>query len=416
MGGVALLPVLLLVSWPMLAVACRRWDDPWVTRLLIAGFVLKLASSYARYYVAFSVYGGIADAGTYDHQGRLLAHQWWKGNFTADIGHAHIVGTGFLMLVTGAIYFLTGPSILSGFLVFSWLGFWGVYLCYRALRLALPDFDHRRYGKLLFFMPSLLFWPSSIGKEAWMMLAIGLAALGAAKLYTRDRFGYLLLALGLVGTAMVRPHITVLIVVGVIAGFILRPRNRDAAFGPLWQIVGLSALVIGGIFAINSAASFLHVKSVSSKGVQQALNNASSRTSEGGSSFTPAPVHSLTSFPKGIITVLFRPFPWEAHNLQMFFTGLEGLFLFVLFLVSWRRLIRVPWMALRRPYLAFCIPYVFLFVYTFSTFGNYGIITRERVQVLPFVFVLICLPKPVRTQLDPVPVASWPARPRAVVP
>ena len=33
----------------------------------------------------------------------------------------------------------------------------------------LPTGDHRRYALLVFFMPSLLFWPSSIGKESWML-------------------------------------------------------------------------------------------------------------------------------------------------------------------------------------------------------------------------------------------------------
>jgi len=157
-GAFLCLPVLLLISWPMLAAATRRWDDPWVSRLIIVGFVVKLLSALANYFVAFSLYG-VADASTYDARGRVLAHEWWQNNLTVNIGKTPIVGTGFIVIVTAAVYFLTGPSILSGFLVFSWLGFWGIYMCYRAFRLALPGFDHRRYGKLLFFLPSLLFWP-----------------------------------------------------------------------------------------------------------------------------------------------------------------------------------------------------------------------------------------------------------------
>jgi hypothetical protein len=34
-----------------------------------------------------------------------------------------------------------------------------------------------------------------------------------------------------------------------------------------------------------------------------------------------------------------------------------------------------------------------LFIYGFSSFANFGILTRQRVQVLPFVVVLLCLPK-----------------------
>ncbi len=45
-----------------------------------------------------------------------------------------------------------------------------------------------------------------------------------------------------------------------------------------------------------------------------------------------------------------------------------------------------------------CLIYTLVFVYAFSTFANFGILTRERVMVLPFVLVLFALPKPVGAQ------------------
>ena len=35
-------------------------------------------------------------------------------------------------------------------------------------------------------------------------------------------------------------------------------------------------------------------------------------------------------------------------------------------------------------------------VFAFSSVGNFGIITRQRTQVFPFVLVLLALPLPVR--------------------
>ena len=46
----------------------------------------------------------------------------------------------------------------------------------------------------------------------------------------------------------------------------------------------------------------------------------------------------------------------------------------------------------RSPYLAFCVSYVLLFVVAFSSFGNFGILTRQRVQVFPFFLVLLAVP------------------------
>ena len=50
----------------------------------------------------------------------------------------------------------------------------------------MADGDARRYAALVFLLPSLLFWPSSIAKEAWILACLGLAAYGAAKMLTRS--------------------------------------------------------------------------------------------------------------------------------------------------------------------------------------------------------------------------------------
>ena len=44
----------------------------------------------------------------------------------------------------------------------------------------MPEGRARTYGWLVFFFPSLLYWPSSIGKEAWICFGLGLASYGVA--------------------------------------------------------------------------------------------------------------------------------------------------------------------------------------------------------------------------------------------
>ena len=56
-------------------------------------------------------------------------------------------------------------------------------------------------------------------------------------------------------------------------------------------------------------------------------------------------------------------------------------------------MIALPRLLLREPYVAYVATYVLLFVYAFSTFGNFGLLVRERVQVLPLLLVLPCLPE-----------------------
>src|SRR5690606_7310595 len=102
-----------------------------------------------RYVVAFGLYDGQADSSMYSSTGALLARQFREGDFTVDLGRP-VQGTGFIQIVTGAVYTVTGATDLGGFLVFSWLGFWGLYLFHRAFVRAVPQGDHLRYARLVF--------------------------------------------------------------------------------------------------------------------------------------------------------------------------------------------------------------------------------------------------------------------------
>ena len=275
--------------------------------------------------------------------------------------------------------------------MFSVLGFWGSYLCYRAFVTCLPDADHWLYGRLVFLLPSMLFWPSSIGKEAWMLLCIGVTANGVARLYTRRRLGFAVLALGLSGCAAVRPHIAVILLAAAFAGYLLRPAGpRATPLSPLAKVVGVTVLLVASTVTLQRAASFFEVDEVSVASVDQILSSTQERTDEGGSAFQAERAHGPLAVPQSAVQVLVRPFPWEAHNGQALVASLEGLLLLV---VAWRarHSLRGLLRRLKRSYVLFSLVYTVEFIYAFSTFGNFGILARERVQVLPMVLALLCL-------------------------
>jgi hypothetical protein len=123
-------------------------------------------------------------------------------------------------------------------------------------------------------------------------------------------------------------------------------------------------------------------------------------------------VNSPIDLPLATATVLFRPLPFEASNNQMLLTSAEGVFLAALCVVSWRRLATIPRRVRSTPYVAFSLVFVLLFVWAFSSFGNFGILARQRTQMLPFLFVLLALPatqvrrsppRTSRTELDRSP-------------
>ena len=150
-GGFWVAPVLFILSLPIASRAARRDGDAIGRIVLIAAGVKVFAAPLLRYWMAFSVYGGSADAARYHDAGVGLAPLLRRGIYS---GLGEISGTRFLEVLTGQVYALTGPTRLGVFMVFSWFGFLGCYLFYRAFRIAYPDGDGRRYAMLVFFFPT----------------------------------------------------------------------------------------------------------------------------------------------------------------------------------------------------------------------------------------------------------------------
>ncbi len=294
-------------------------------------------------------------------------------------------------LITTAIYTVIGPSPLAGFMVFGTFAFWGQYLLFRAFRIALPDGDGRRYALLVLLLPSMLYWPSSIGKESWLVLFVGVTALGAAKYFARRPGSIPLLALGAAGAGIVRPHVALLLFAGLVIAQLFRPAGSGASD---LLAKGAGILMLGGVALVltRQSASLLGIDDLSWQAVSESVDWAAGQTTQGGSAFAPTPLDSPTGVLAAAVTVLFRPFPWEATNAQMLIQSLEGVFIALLTVKAWPRLRHLPRVMRHSPYVTFALGYSLAFIVAFSGFGNFGIIARQRVLLLPFFLVLLALP------------------------
>jgi hypothetical protein len=386
-GGAVVAPIIVLACLPWF----RRWQVdlrlPWFATLATLALVLKLLGSVARWYVIFFLYDGVGDAARYDEAGAEYAALIRDGQLPPLLGSD---GTAFLESVTGLVYSLTGVSLIGGFMVFAWFGFVGQMLAFRAFVEAVPDGQIRRYAILVFFLPSLIFWPSSIGKESWMLLGVGACMLGAARLLTRPPRGLLALSLGLVATAMVRPHVTLLVAVsGVIAFAVGR---TSGAMSRKAKLAALVALAGATFYLIRIAAAYVGVDDLSVEGVSEAWEDRSGNTDSGGSSFSAQPVTGPQDLPMALVTLLVRPFPWEAGGLMPLLASLEGVLvggLIALAALSAPQALRV---IRRNPYVTFCLSYLLVYAVLFSGFANFAILTRQRTLAIPAFLVLLCLP------------------------
>jgi hypothetical protein len=392
LGGYVVFALLLAVSLPFVSAAGRREPDPRMLRIFRWALVLKLAGGVARYLVVYELYGGFADSARYHTAGVELSKLFRDGIFHADTGP--VIGTAFIDIVTGVIYTLVGPTTVGGFVFFSWLGFWGLLLFYRAFCIGVPEGDHFRYALLIFFMPSMIFWPSAIGKDAWMMLALGLCANGAARIQVRKPFGFWVLGLGLLASVMARPHVSVIVMVALGAAYLLRraPGTRSP-IGPVAKIVGIAVIILLTSVILRQAEDYLKVDSLTNQKTFTELQDVTrEQTTQGFSKFETAEKGGPSQLPLGVVTLLFRPFPFEATSAQSLFASLEGVLLIGLFIGSRRRLRNVFKMGRRYSYVVLSLVYSLIFIYVFSAVGNFAIVGRQRAQLFPFVFVLLALP------------------------
>lgn len=244
---------------------------------------------------------------------------------------------------------------------------------------------------LVFLLPSLLFWPSSIGKESWPFFFLGLCAYGAARFFRYGPGCLILVAAGLIGTVTVRPHIAVLVVVALVAAQIARPSSPSPT-AMLTKVMGVAAMVATAVVLAGQSAEFLELEEVTWEGLASELEERSDLASQGGSEFESTPVTSPLQLPAAALTVMFRPFPYEASNVQLLVQSLEGLMLLVLLVGARHRLRALPRLMRTTPFLTFAVVYVLGFVWAFSGIGNFGILARQRVLMLPLLLMVLALP------------------------
>jgi hypothetical protein len=395
-GAFVIAPALVAITIPIATRIARQESDPRMMKLVMAALACKMVGALVRYFVAFSVYNG-NDSTDYHNWGRKLAPMFRDGDFTVNLGRK-VIGTGFIEILTGVVYTFTGATKLGGFLVFSYLGFWGLYFFYRAFRVAVPHGDHRRYALVVFFFPSLLFWPSSIGKESWMMFCLGILAYGVARVLVGQRGGVPLVVLGMLGTIMVRPHVALIAMIALITAFALRRSRRPSILAGPAKLAGLALLLLAASVVLTQTESFLGVKKFDQQSVEHVLKDTTRKSSEAGtgSTFEAAAPTSPVEFGRAAIDVIFRPWPYEARNLGSLLASLEGLIMLGLVLTSLPRLAALPREVLRTPYVAFALVFALLFIFAFSSISNFGNIARQRVQLFPFLLVLLCIPFPPR--------------------
>ncbi len=289
--------------------------------ILYAGLLAKLVGTALRYWVGFEAYAGGIDAQRYHDFAVQRSADVRDGMLTIFDVVPTGTGTRFVENVTAFVYTLVGSSKMGGFVVFGFIGYLGVLFFVKAACIAIPGLATHRYAALCALAPSLAYWPSSIGKEALMILGIGIATFGIAKFLTTGAvlWPLIMTAAALAFTGAIRPHIAGIWVAGVFPALIVLfvKNQRSAADGVGRARRQATMLIVIGVAAIGFAVlSQAAIRYLPSLGDDQSLtaivDETTRRTEQAGSAFDPPNITNPINWPYAAVRTLTRPLLIEA--------------------------------------------------------------------------------------------------------
>ena len=380
--------VLIAASFIGKAVATRE-DRDWLPTMIMWAAIAKLIGGFGRYWMVTVLYQ-TGDSYSYHMWGSIFA-QVWRG-MQVPVSSSGQPGTAFTEIVTGFIYAPYTPSMLGGFIIFSTIAFAGLLLFFLAGRHWLAGYQLKMYGLAVFFAPSLIFWPSSIGKDALMVFFLGLASYGASRLLKFYQFSAIfLIAPGLYLASSIRSHVAAVLGIAIALAALLGKAPKKYA-GSAKRAVMILVCVAGAAVSILTFSSTFGVTVDGGGGTtdpEQFLSDVSDQTATGGSQVDGGAVGSPAQLPGAIIKVLFRPLIYEAGNAQALLSALEGTALLAITIWNFPTMWRNKGRLREKPYLMMCFFYTGGFIIGFSAILNLGLLARQRVQVMPLFFMLI---------------------------
>ena len=401
-GAFVVGPIILVVSLPILA---RVFNGPdrtlfWIA---VAGLFAKIGAAMIFYWVAFDAYGGAADPARYHAAGRVIASNIRDGLVSPMDMLPRSQGTPFIEELTGLLYAVFGSSLLGGFMLYAWMSFWGAVLYVRAAMLAVPGLFERQYAALVFLLPSIVLWSSTTGKEAPMMLFLGLTSYGIARLSVGRWAGWSIpiVAMGAIPAAMIRPHFSAMWIGAMVLALIAKVVASSVGTGSLKRLGGVFVAllaVVGLVFAAQVTLRYLDPSgeesgdAALSDRVTTIFEKTEKNTTTGGSRIEPVSISGPQDWPIAIVRTLTRPLPNEARSFAEMLPAAEMTVLFLLAIASWRRLANLPAMLRRCPYVVFAVSVLVVFGLAWASFGNLGLLVRQRSLVTPLLVLLLCLP------------------------
>ncbi|MDQ3482932.1 MAG: hypothetical protein M3448_05950 [Pseudomonadota bacterium] len=282
------------------------------TRVRIVVFVLAYLLHIAATLLYFElVKNGGSDAALYYYDPlEMYKYQGFKLN------------TVFVVYVVQIPKSIFGGTYLDYFLVFQAIGFWGLAALMRTFEEIYQEIDVTQpvFTYTLFFLPSLHYWTSAIGKDSLFFFGICITLWAAM----RYRKRLIPLSIGMLLMFAIRPHIAV----AAGAAFALAVLIDRNTRGPVKAIIAAISLA-GAAFAIATVWSTFGVDltNVDTYTDMLAGQKAMATADFAGRSAVTG------SYPIRLLSLLFRPLFFDASGALGLIVSVENVLLLLILLL-----------------------------------------------------------------------------------
>lgn len=295
----------------------------------------------------------------------------------------HIVflfGTQAVLYLTMFFSKILGFSFLATSLVYNIFGFIGLVAFDAALRYAVEQKGKniRQLATIIILLPSVSFWSSGIGKDSLAFLS------GSLVLWSSINFKKRVWVIvpAIIIMLFVRPHIAGVMILSFAVSIIIQNK-----ISPIFR-VGISAIaIIASIILVPIGIKYSQLDNfVSTKQIEKYIHNRSLLNigTSGSIDISKMPV------PLQIGTYLFRPLPFEAHNIASFFASLDNMILIYLFILGIKSMLQTKKYKNKGENRLFMWTYSIVTLLMLSTTtANLGISVRQKWMFTPILIFLI---------------------------
>jgi hypothetical protein len=341
------------------------------TRIHSTGYLWLLFSVHLLLTIAYVLY-------TVDNRSDSVSY-FTSANNTSDWFSFFETGTKFVGFIAWPFINVLGLSYYAVMLLFSYIGFVAIVLFYLVavenIRLD-PVFNGLTPIELLFLLPNLHFWTSSLGKGSAILFGLGLFSYGLSRFNRRITP----IVLGGFMMYMLRPHILLAYVVALIIALF----TSNIGLKPVYKWMILAVAFIAFFYLSGSVLQFTDTDSLDITQSETLMH----RTSELSHATSGVDLQNYNIVFK-LFTFWFRPIFFDQLGLMGFIVSFENaIYLFLFFLVI--RMLIKNWDAYNGYFRVSLFMFLIASIILAQVSGNLGIALRQKTQIMPFLFILYC--------------------------